>query len=201
MGYFILLMALLFALLFLLIFLIVRKKKRKPILIVLVALIIIVSVATLFLVYPYLPKRSDVKLTPDQQKVIDILGYPDQFVITYVENGGDSKPQLIRDEIWTYAKSGKSVTFLGGKLAYSDDYSTKNQIVQTTYHPEDFQFDQNYSDIKNQLNNTDIYEVNDIPGVTDQKNIKVYTANGILFVFENGYLTYVQTIVSDNSSK
>jgi hypothetical protein len=41
----------------------------------------------------------------------------------------------------------------------------------------------------------------DIPGITDEAGIKVYSTDDIMFVIENGYITYVQTLVPDGGTK
>ncbi len=161
--------------------------KKKFFAVAVIVFLILLSLTALLV----FPKKSET-ISSDQQHVIDLMGYPKQFVITYVESGSEDNPQLTRNEIWIYPEDGLKVTFLGGNLIYSDEYKKSADIIATKFKPEDFEFDQTYSQIANIIGKDSLYEVDDLPGITD-KEIKVYTNGEVMFLMENGYLTYLQT--------
>lgn len=165
-------------------------KTRKPFILV-IGLLTIISI--IFFVYQsQYQKSTEQELSPDQQKVVELLGHPDQFSISYIENDNS---QLVRTEVWLYQNSDQRITFLKGALISSEIYKSSDKYSSTPLHPEDFYFDQDFKDIEKIVGRDKLFEIKDFPGISDSNDIKVYGSNEIVFVIENGYLTYIQTLV------
>jgi hypothetical protein len=134
-------------------------------------------------------------LSSEQKNTVKLLGYPADFVITYLpRKEGD---QLVRSEVWYYPDIGKQISFLGGKLAGAQAYSTTEKLKPTTLKPEMFDFDSQFSDLEDSLGKANIDPVDYLEGFTAD-NLKTYFSDQAVFIFENDQLIYFQTVgVSD----
>jgi hypothetical protein len=134
-------------------------------------------------------------LSTEQRNTIKLFGYPADFVITYLPR--KEGQQLVRSEVWYYPGIGKSFSFLGGKLAGAEKYSDSQNLSPTDLKPEMFDFDSEYAEIEELLGKGNIDLVDYLEGFTDE-NLKTYFSPKAVFIFENGQLTYLQTVgVSD----
>ena len=168
-------------------------KKQAKLVVIILLIIIVGAVLTMF----FLSQKSDSVigyLSSDQQNVVDILGYPQQFTISYIHKNIEDESQLIRSEVWYYPTQQKEVSFLAGRLADSKNYTSDSSPTATTLHPESFTFGQSLDEISSILGTKNVREAKDLPGFESDLDIKVYVSPQAMFLIENGYLTYFQTL-------
>lgn len=171
--------------------------RTRKIFLLVIGLLAVISI--IFFVYQFRYKRNtEQKLSPDQQKVVELLGHPDQFAVSYIENDNS---QLVRTEVWLYQNNDQRITFLKGALIASEIYKSSDKYSSTPLHPEDFYFDQDFKDIEKIVGKDKLFEVKDFPGISDSNDIKVYGSDEIVFVIENGYLTYIQTLAREGTGQ
>lgn len=133
----------------------------------------------------------------EQQQLIDLWGNPAQFVITYLPQDAKDGKNLVRYEVWYYPQQGKQVDFLGGKTLAVRDFSVEELSFTTQYLPWDFDFDVSLQQIKALVNNDELQLV-ELPGFSDE-GVETYANKQLILVFEDDYLTYVQTLAFDKN--
>ena len=134
-------------------------------------------------------------LSSEQQNTVKLFGYPNDFVITYLPRKDGQ--QLVRSEVWYYPQIQKQFSFLGGKLAGSDNYTDENKLPPTNLKPEDFDFDLTSADIEEIIGEGNIDPVDYLEGFVDE-DVQTYFSEKAVFIIENNQLTYFQTVgVSD----
>ena len=159
---------------------------KKKLLLALPLLILIIFSG--FLAYRYfLVGTPDPLLSPDQQTIRNEFGPPDQFVVTYMPHGSGTQTGLNRMDIWYYKDAGKKLSFIAGVLSVSEDYSLPEYTLSTSLKPENFNYFMNYSAVKNNLSDKEIYRL-------DYEPVETYASPQALFIVENGRLTYFQTL-------
>lgn len=136
-------------------------------------------------------------LSTQQQELINMWGYPDQFQISYVQKSED---QLIRSEIWFYNDKQTKVQFLAGKSVVSSSYTPESQI-STTLKPEDFDFFQTKKDVDKLLGEESIDTIDFLPGISDEENQLVYLSPQAIFIIEYDHLSFFETIGLDISDE
>jgi hypothetical protein len=160
------------------------KKKILTVLVLLAALAV-----TAFLVVSLFSNS----LSDSQQQTRDMFGAPDQFVITYLPRGTDEETEMVRSEVWYYKNAQKKVSFLAGELIATDDHQLADDVVSTPFLPEDIDVLMNFSEIQKALQTQAITQVQGLP-VFDSEDVKTYLSKDALFIIEQGYLTYFQTL-------
>jgi len=136
---------------------------------------------------------SEELLSPSQAEIRKMFGLPHQFVVTYLPRGSADKPQLARSEIWFYPEHGKKITFLAGELVSDEEYLSEDEVTPTTLRPEDFDFNMNYDDVVAFLGSANIEAIDFLP-VFHQESVETYASDQAIFVIEDNYLTYIQTL-------
>jgi hypothetical protein len=151
----------------------------------------IVLIAAIFLLAVFLISFffGGSKLSNNQKEIIELFGKPEQFSITYLPQ--DEGDKLARSEIWYYAKAGKKISFLAGKLLAMEDFQAQNPATPTALNSEDFDIAMNFNDVKGALGG-EIAEF-DWPGFSSDR-YKTYLSDKALFSVEGDALIYFQTI-------
>ena len=154
-----------------------------------VLLVLIFFIAVLFFYFFNKPKFV---LSESQKEIVESLGRPDQFTISYLPQG---ESNLARHEIWFYLNYEQKISFLNGELILSEDI--KNDLSKrnsTNLKSEDFDFYVSAAEVKNKISSDDFILV-DAPVFSDTENgIETYASSQALFIFEQGYLTYMETL-------
>lgn len=129
-------------------------------------------------------------LSKEQREIVNTLGYPAQFFITYLPQGeGD----LVRTEVWYYPDYQMKTTFLNGKTFAVEEFLTEDEVVPTTLKPEDYYFAQTYDEVEDVLG-MPVEPLDFLPGFYEPGEIETYVSKEAIFIFEQTYLTYFQTI-------
>ena len=133
-------------------------------------------------------------LTEAQQEIISTLGRPEQFAVTYLPKGSDEGSEFIRYEMWFYPSTKRKVTFLGGKVVDTKELEIKDnqEYKSTQLKSEDFDFYTSLNDIEKQVGKINLAPI-EIP-VFFGDGVETYASKDAMFVFENGYLTYMETL-------
>jgi len=145
-----------------------------------------------YVYYNYIDSNKN--LTDGQLEIISILGYPEQFTLTYLPKGSDEGSEFIRHEIWFYPSMERKVTLLGGQVVATDELTmvAGSKYEPTQLRPEDFNFFSSLSDIEEQVGKDNLASV-EIPGFFGE-GVETYATKDAMFVFESGYLTYMETV-------
>jgi hypothetical protein len=155
-------------------------------------LVLFVLVAVFVLYYFFIPEPV---LSEAQEETIWLFGYPYQFEITYLPAGSDEEPTLVRKEIWYYPLQEIKITFMGGDVFSTGDLLQEEiDVSQTNLHPEDFHFDQSFSDIEALLGSQNIEKVDFVPGFYEDGVLETYLSDKALFIIEYDKLSYFQTL-------
>jgi hypothetical protein len=134
-----------------------------------------------------------VLLSTDQQTIRETFGPPEQFLITYLPQGPSDNPRAVRSEVWYYPKHSKQVSFLGGKTVAVTEFNPKETIIGgTSLRPEEFDIYMGYDEVAKIVGKLNI-ERFDFPVFFDD-TVETYASDQALFIIEEGYLTYIQTI-------
>ena len=135
-----------------------------------------------------------VAMTSYQEEIVDSLGSPEQFSISYLPKGSDEGSEFVRQETWYYPSRKQKVNFLNGRLVdvaeleVADDASYNH----SQYSPSDFDVYTTLSQIKNLVGEKNIAAL-ELPGFYGE-GIETWASSGAVFIFENDYLTYVETL-------
>lgn len=138
-------------------------------------------------------KSLEPTLSSDQQQIRNLYGHPQQFVITYLPRGSNERPQLVRQEIWFYDKAKQKISFTAGKLIYSQSYQPDSLSKPTRFLPEQFYFEQTTDEVKNIIGQDKVQELSFFD---EDKYVRTFVTDEVLFVMEQDYLTYLQTLSS-----
>jgi hypothetical protein len=163
--------------------------KKKTIVIAAIALLII---TTLAITFSFISSNQtfDNTLSKEQQEIVDVVGYPDQFFITYLPQ---AEQDLVRTEVWYYPRNEMKITFLQGKTFSVEDFTTDEEIIPTTLRPENFDFYQTYDEVEEVLG-TPVEPLDFLPEFYEPGELETYVTKEAIFVFERSFLTYFQTI-------
>lgn len=129
-----------------------------------------------------------------QKETVALLGNPDQFVITYLPRGSEDEMEMVRSEVWYYATLGKRISFLAGELVVAEDYRSELPGEPTVLVPWDFDVLTDFEEIEKSLGAVAVVPIADLP-VFAGEDVQTYLSPGAIFIFEQGYLTYFQTVV------
>ena len=104
-----------------------QKKSKKKLIVALsvFGLVLFLGlIITLILVFSIFPLTGSDKikaeLAPDQERVIKLFGYPDQFLIMFDESNNNS-----RTDLWTYSEMGTIFIFENGAYDSTREYYNK----------------------------------------------------------------------------
>lgn len=135
-------------------------------------------------------------LSPDQQELVDTFGYPQRFVISYVQYAEEGDNLLVRHETWYYSEHQQSITFIGGDIVETaeidEEVSTDGEITYGTYKPEDFEFAMDYDAVAGVIGGT--IEPNDFSDEFFTDSVQNYVADHAFFTIEDGHLTYFEMV-------
>lgn len=130
-----------------------------------------------------------------QLEVIDNFGLPESFMITYLPKNLDENPELVRQEVWFYNTQNKKFSFLGGQITKADEIGEAPIAAkQSVLEPKDFDYYTSLEDVEKIVGKVNMAAI-DAPVFFDEtENIETYVSQEAYFIFEQGYLTYIQTI-------
>ena len=136
-------------------------------------------------------------LTEVQKETIATLGRPAQFSISYLPQDSDEGGQLVRQEVWFYPSQKQKLVFLSGQLIATEDLEVPDNVeyAATMLKSEDFDFYTTLADVEKMVGKLNLAEV-DMPGFFDEQEsgLRTYAAKQGAFIFEQGYLTYMETL-------
>lgn len=128
-----------------------------------------------------------------QTETIDLLGLPEQFVITYLPQKGEKGNELARHEIWLYPSKQKKFVYLAGALINTEDI-TATTTDKTVLNPKDFSFYSSKEDVEQIIGKVNLASI-ELPGFYDQTDeIETFASKEAVFIFEQGYLTFMETL-------
>lgn len=188
-----------------------EKHKLKWFLLLLIGFIIVCCICCLMLtIYSYNEFKDGARivedarvhpstgivyaLSADQQRVVDKLGYPDSFSITfYHEEFAPDFDGSVRDETWRYFDELKSFSFYNGHLNHEGLIDPPDPgWLPPMFTPDQFEA---YVVLQQVLDSTGIQDYFDMP-LEDEliMNGRIYFAPGLIFGLADGMLIYVETI-------
>jgi hypothetical protein len=142
-----------------------------------------------FVYYNYI--ESSPSFTYTQVETLETLGYPEQFAITYLEQG-EAENRLVRQEVWFYPTKGQKLSFLQGELVLAEEMEVQPDYPKTFLTPDMFDIYSDLDDIKKWVGDINLAQV-ELPVFNDE-GVETFMSGEAVFVFEQGYLTYVETI-------
>lgn len=169
-----------------------NNKTRKKILIPVIA---ILSVFLVILAL-YLIGSSEYKYSKDQMNVINELGMPDSFLLTFsTSEDGDNE----RLEEWYFHKYGVSITFYNGELYILDEIELlpENSLV-ANYEPKQFNLDIKIEDLLDDYGHNLWVKGSDyIPDLFTETGVELYYSEQIVVGFETktNSLVYVESMI------
>ena len=134
-------------------------------------------------------------LSPDQIEIVEAFGPPTQFSIAYLPVGDDGEgSRFVREEKWFYPAAGMRLAFLSGRLVASDEMELTNgeQYEKTSFRPQDFSYRTTVSDVRRLIGEAELAPM-EVPGFFGD-GVETCACRKGVFVFESGYLTYMQTL-------
>jgi len=133
-------------------------------------------------------------LSPDQQKVVEALGYPNQFVISYVPGSGSFEGSLVRMETWHYPDLATKVSFVAGDFLTAEAFDPEPGVPDTALRPEMFSCEMDAIDVEDRLG-AEATEVDALPELTGDAGVRLFIAPDAVFAIEQEqYLTYLRTV-------
>lgn len=79
---------------------------------------------------------TPITLSEDQQLILDDFGWPDAFTIMEIDDADNNSQRV---ETWSYYDYQTSLTFSEGVFLYDEvEEQLSGEILQTTFHPNDF---------------------------------------------------------------
>lgn len=165
--------------------------KVKKFFIKLIVLIVIIFVVG-YVYFNYID--SGKALTEAQQEIISTLGRPEQFALAYLPKGSDEGSEFVRHEVWFYPSMKRKVIFLGGKIVGTEELDIKDnsEYESTQLKSEDFDFYTGIDDVEKQVGEINFLPL-EIPGFFGD-GVETYAGKDAMFIFEDGYLTYMETL-------
>ena len=153
-------------------------------------LVIIIIFAVGYIYFNYIDNGG--ALSSAQQEIVETLGRPEQFALTYLPKGSDEGSEFVRQETWFYPSMKRKISFLNGEIVSTEELDIKEGVVYTPtlLKSEDFDF---YSTLNKVKKITGNLEPMELPGFFDE-GVETYASSDVMFVFENGYLTYAETL-------
>jgi len=144
-----------------------------------------------FIYFNYIASPS--LLSADQEEVRGLYGVPKQFMVTYVPQGLGEEARMARQEVWFYPKQEKKINFLAGELMTVEGFiPEETSVAGTALRPEDFDVTMGYDGVAAILGESNITKM-ELP-VFSGEGVDTYVSPEAIFVIEDDYLTYVQTI-------
>ncbi len=140
----------------------------------------------------YFYTNNGLALSKSQEEIVETLGRPDQFTITYLPQG---ESNLSRQETWFYLENKQKISFLNGEITSSKEIN-KDLTARSSsdLKSENFDFYVSLDEIKNMFEEDNLVLV-DAPVFSDAENgVETYASSKALFIFEQGYLTYMETL-------
>jgi len=103
----------------------------------------------------YLQEGEEIGLSEDQERIISIFGYPDEFVIVF-----DQDNKNLRIETWLYEDMKSSYTFMSGEYNSSDRVIT-DELLSDDFdiNPEDFVYGMSPEEVNHLLGEEGIVEI------------------------------------------
>jgi WD40 repeat protein len=130
------------------------------------------------------------RLSEDQRAIIDEHGFPDSFVILYVDGG--------RQETWFYFEDGLVIDYLGGielQQGYDADM-TDYDVGKTVYTPDDFVFGMTPGAALSAAG-VDSFVMEPLEDELVEDGV-LYFGEGIVLGFVDDELYYVETILTED---
>ncbi|WP_415407909.1 hypothetical protein ACLHDG_05100 [Sulfurovum sp. CS9] len=148
--------------------------------------------------------HSAEKLSPDQQEVIELLGAPNLFRITYLPLGEGEK-YLARYETWSYPEYSQEITFIAGDLLSNRSIplvegSKSEAIKYSGLRPELINFEMNLSQVSKIIGSSHFQRVEEMIIEGAKKDgVEIYQGENVLFYLQDGYLLYFETFGTEDS--
>jgi hypothetical protein len=129
--------------------------------------------------------------SPDQQALIDNLGPPQGFSISFYAEEGSSS--VVRSELWHYYDILRSFTFLDGKLITSHPADAVDEGAATApYEPWQFQEGMSFDDVVVRLAGQTFIQMDLEEDLIQGANL--YYGPQLVMGFKDDSLVYVETI-------
>ena len=148
------------------------------------------------------PAPSDAyQLSPEQQALVDQIGYPDAFTILFYQDAQtDGSPQDVRLEVWTYYQTGQEVTLVNGQIIEQTAVeSLPAASSPLPYRPEQFNADMDNQAV---LRAAGLREYISAPLETDGlPGGKLFFGQQIAFGFQDDRLAYVESFPGESEAQ
>jgi hypothetical protein len=85
------------------------------------------------------------------------------------------------------------ITFLEGRVFATEDFEYEGEVYKTELVPWDFDINSSYNDVTSRLGGA-VQSLEDLPGFFEPGQYESYISDEAIFVVEEPYLTYFQTL-------
>lgn len=153
----------------------------------------VVLVAAALLLVAYLAGGQG-GLSPDQLRVVEALGYPGQFVLSYVPGSRSYAGSLVRMETWHYPALATKVSFVAGDFLTAEDFGPEPGVPDSALRPEMFSCEMDALEVEDRLG-AEATEVDALPELTADTGVRLFVAPDAVFAIEQErYFTYLRPV-------
>jgi len=147
----------------------------------------------LILLIPSVVRSMD--LSPEQQDMVEKLGYPDTFmlILTSADPAGGQK--FTRNEIWNYYDVRIRFIIKNGRLVNAEEIEDvpDNVLLPVIYRPEQFENNMTWVDVLEKVIGDRLFAIDPLQE-EGQSEMSLVGTEQILFGFEGDMLVFVQTV-------
>ncbi len=142
-------------------------------------------------------RSQQAELSEAQQEIVELFGNPDQFVLTYVpQQSSFGEGQLARQETWYFNQTKQKMTFLAGSLVDTAKIESDEEIVSSELLPWEFDLWTSIGDLEDLGGKGTLIDLEGFSG----DGVETYSGGTWVAIFEDGYLTYLQTLELDEAA-
>jgi hypothetical protein len=134
-------------------------------------------------------------LSAPQQEIVDTLGPPSCFTVTYLLDSATEYNAIVRTEIWAYPEDQKQITFIAGDIYAVDDLpavENEDKVVYPDLKPEDFDCSMDYEQVAARISG-DVGAVDLLPEAFKEAGMETYLGDKVFFITVDGQLVHLET--------
>jgi len=177
------------------------KKKNLLILLLITLIVLAAGVVVYFLVIKPSKSQDQVKLSSQQQELVERFGYPTTFILTFGEMAVTGQYQPVRFEAWNYDQLGRRFYFVDGEFQKDIDIDFIDNGQYPKLRPSQFPQDISWEKIKEIIGTSPLAQADIQPEIMEKTTIYDFWGQVKVASRENKVL-YIQTFpVVDNEQE
>ena len=171
----------------------IKKKSFSSLLLTIIGVIVLTAVAAIYLFVLKPSKTKDaVKLSSQQQELVDRFGYPTTFLLTFGEMAVKGEYKPVRFEAWNYDELGRRFYFVDGEFQKDVDIDFVENAQYPKLRPSQFAKDVTWEKVKEIIGTSPLAQADVQPEIME--NTRVYDFWGqVKVAVEEDKLVYIQT--------